>query len=270
MEKLLALYQRPQFIAYFSALISIALLLIVASYVVEHIALNEQRRANSLFKMIEDEDKLKRLCGALFAMSGGVVASFTVLLAETGVRLLSTTLQGSNQFKGATAWIILLILLVSCITQVVCLNSGLRICDAIVVVPVFFTFYSVLALFNQNMYYDIWDQYNALNYGMLITNMFILSAGVYLLTISQKTAAPSLDEEETIDAPITNEDAGGPPDSHNKNKDIVPSTTDTTQVTTPETRTPDARTGTPGSNQEDTEDNMEKFELIELGANTNK
>lgn len=77
-----------------------------------------------------------------------MIASVTVQLAQTGVKLVTTSFDGQNQFSGWTAWIIILILIVSAVAQVVCMNSGLRVCNATTIVPVFFAFYSTLSLCN--------------------------------------------------------------------------------------------------------------------------
>jgi magnesium transporter len=151
LSQLLDLYKRTEFIVYFSILISLAVGLIAASYIIEAICFNPERRKKSAFKNMS-MDKIKRMCGIMFAVSGGVIASITVLLASTGVRLVSSSIQGPNEFTTFTPYVLIFILLVSAFTQVFCMNSGLRICDAIVVVPIFFTFYSVLALFNQNVW----------------------------------------------------------------------------------------------------------------------
>lgn len=188
LDELLKLYRRTDFIIYFSILIFISLSVIAFSTWLNYLVNNFERRSKSLFRTIRI-NKMKQFVGVGFAVSSGLVASVTVLLAETGVRLLSSTFQGDNQFIGATPWVILTILLISAFTQIFCINAGLRVSDAVIVVPIFFSFYSTLALFNQNVYYDIWGEYQPGNYGALFSSLIILICGVYL--ISRRPLPPS-------------------------------------------------------------------------------
>lgn len=97
------------------------------------------------------------------------------------------TLNGQNQFTGIYSYIIFIILIVTAVLQVICVNSALKMCDAVTVVPVFFSFYSVLSLINSNVYYDQWWKYTPLNYGLVFPSIAVLIYGVMLLSKSQAT-----------------------------------------------------------------------------------
>jgi hypothetical protein len=62
------------------------------------------------------------------------------------------------------------------------MNSGLKVCDTVIVVPIFFAFYTTLALLNGNVYMDQWGEYDPWKYAIIIIGIFILVGGVYLLS----------------------------------------------------------------------------------------
>jgi hypothetical protein len=82
------------------------------------------------------------------------------------------------------------------------MNAGLKACDTVTVVPIFFAFYSILALFNSNVYYDQWRKYNGLNYGIMIPSIVILTAGVYILSASQVPDGSGVDGV-VLDSPLS-------------------------------------------------------------------
>jgi hypothetical protein len=77
------------------------------------------------------------------------------------------------------------------------MNSALKMVDSSLVLPVFFAFYSVLALFNTNVYFDQWGHFKLITYVFIMIGIILTTLGVYILASSQENAPrrESLPEE---------------------------------------------------------------------------
>ena len=56
--------------------------------------------------------------------AGGLIASQTLLLAKSGVKLITSTAAGQNQFKDSMSFFILFALVITAILQVQSLSNG--------------------------------------------------------------------------------------------------------------------------------------------------
>lgn len=91
-------------------------------------------------------DRLQSLVGLLFAALSGILGSGTILLAKISVQLLSTSLDGDNQFVYIGTYIIIGLLVALAILQVIYLNKGLAIAPSTLVVPMFFCVWTLFAM----------------------------------------------------------------------------------------------------------------------------
>lgn len=74
---------------------------------------------------------IRKAGGLAWAITGGVLAGTTLILAKSGVKLVSSAIantEASNPIKSPLTWIIVILLVVSAVAQVVCLNAGLKCC----------------------------------------------------------------------------------------------------------------------------------------------
>ena len=163
---------------------------------------DERRSHSSVFKTIKKK-RLRKIIGIFFGVIGGLIASQTVILTETrythttigikrcfdhvdSLRLVRTTIESSNQFTTFTPFLVVILAVTTAFMQVYCMNAGLKMTDAVVVVPVFFAFYSVFALINANVYYDRWSLYQPLQYVMILLGIAILVAGVSVISSNNR------------------------------------------------------------------------------------
>ncbi|KAK9685093.1 hypothetical protein K7432_015631 [Basidiobolus ranarum] len=182
LETLNLLYYRPVFIGYFSMLnlttIGGFVFVVYTKYLLEN------NTKNWLVKSME-ETRLIRLIGMAFACIGGLFASETLLLAKSGIRLLSISLSGDNQFTNGLSIFIVIGLAFTAILQIYCLNSGLKYANSVVVIPLFYCFYTCVGLLNTCVYLDQFHLYPWWVLVMILIGVITLVFGVRLLSSSK-------------------------------------------------------------------------------------
>lgn len=135
---------------------------------------------------------LTSLLGILYSILGGSAASLTLLFTKSGVSIvLSSLLSGKGHpdhqpldtpsllFLG----VLLLLLLLSIVVQIYSLNVALKYQVPLLVLPLFFSFYTCLALLNTMVYVDAFGSGNTapLDIVVLFGGVAVLVAGVTLL-----------------------------------------------------------------------------------------
>ncbi|CAG8467062.1 11264_t:CDS:2 [Diversispora eburnea] len=190
LEKLKSLMTRPLFILYFSFLDILTFGSFWIALYCYWILKNENRKMrNKIFKGI-DSSRLKKMVGMTMAGVGGLIASQTLLLAKSGVKLFYISITVSNQFTDMLSWFILVFLGVTAVLQVYCLNTALKLHDSVLVVPMFYGFYTAMGLVNSIIYLNEIGSYPGwalilvtLGIGTLVYGVCMLSAAKEDLTI---------------------------------------------------------------------------------------
>ncbi|KAF9134888.1 hypothetical protein BG015_003360 [Linnemannia schmuckeri] len=134
-------------------------------------------------KLIRRNSPLLRFCLPLsYAALGGMMASYTVLFAKSLINLLVTSIfDGQNQFTSALAWVILVVTVVTAVSQVYWINMGLKKYDALLQVPVFFTIWVLLDIVGGGIYYDEFSGFTATKYVLFCLGVLTVFFGVALL-----------------------------------------------------------------------------------------
>ncbi|KAF9345303.1 hypothetical protein BGX26_003311, partial [Mortierella sp. AD094] len=134
-------------------------------------------------KLIRRNSPLLRFCLPLsYAALGGMMASYTVLFAKSLINLLVTSIfDGQNQFTSALAWVILVVTVVTAVSQVYWINMGLKKYDALLQVPVFFTIWVLLDIVGGGIYYGEFSGFTAEKYVLFCLGVLIVFFGVALL-----------------------------------------------------------------------------------------
>ncbi|KAF9917586.1 hypothetical protein FBU30_000677 [Linnemannia zychae] len=134
-------------------------------------------------KLIRRTSPLLRFCLPLsYAALGGMMASYTVLFAKSLINLLVTSIfDGQNQFTSVIAWVILIVTVVTAVSQVYWINMGLRKYDALLQVPVFFTIWVLLDIVGGGIYYDEFSGFTAKKYVLFCFGVLTVFFGVSLL-----------------------------------------------------------------------------------------
>ncbi|KAI8353622.1 hypothetical protein EDC96DRAFT_517057 [Choanephora cucurbitarum] len=182
-DRLKVLFVRPIFIFYFSALNIIAFGGLFISIWSNWAISDESRRTKSQIFSGMNQKKMKRVVGLMFSTEGGVLASETLLLAKSGVKLFTLSVSSQvNQFNDNASRFILLALLVTAILQVYCLNTALKLYSSVVVVPVFYGTYTALGLVNTIIYLDEISNYPPWAIALVFIGIGVLIYGVFLLS----------------------------------------------------------------------------------------
>lgn len=134
-------------------------------------------------KLIRRNSPLLRFCLPLsYAALGGMMASYTVLFAKSLINLLVTSIfDGQNQFTSVLAWVILVVTVVTAVSQVYWINMGLKKYDALLQVPVFFTIWVLLDIVGGGIYYGEFDGFTPVKYVLFCLGVLIVFFGVALL-----------------------------------------------------------------------------------------
>lgn len=134
-------------------------------------------------KLIRRNSPLLRFCLPLsYAALGGMMASYTVLFAKSLINLLVTSIfDGQNQFTSALAWVILVVTVVTAVSQVYWINMGLKKYDALLQVPVFFTIWVLLDIVGGGIYYDEFSGFTPTKYVLFCFGVLTVFFGVALL-----------------------------------------------------------------------------------------
>ncbi|KAI9209083.1 uncharacterized protein BJ171DRAFT_175046 [Polychytrium aggregatum] len=144
----------------------------------------------------------------VYASMGGTIAAQTLLLTKSGVELLITSiLDTNNQFHGIFAFGLLALLLSTIFCQLYCLNRGLHFSLPVIVVPMFFTFFTIFSFTNSLVYLDQFGSYRWWDLVIVSAGMGILVFGVYLLTLNTN---PN-DGSNAFEGPDGSLPAGTPP-----------------------------------------------------------
>ncbi|KAH8828021.1 hypothetical protein DL96DRAFT_1709332 [Flagelloscypha sp. PMI_526] len=131
----------------------------------------------------------KQIAWTLGACTGGGLAGGTLIFAKVIVKLLSGTWShrnAGNQFGAASSIFTLILLCITAVLQILCLNRGLRVYDSTLVVPVS----------HSNCAFDCYstslevDAYHGWTLFLIFLSMVILIGGVVLLTHKKPDPVP--------------------------------------------------------------------------------
>ncbi|KAK4054958.1 hypothetical protein OIO90_003299 [Microbotryomycetes sp. JL221] len=139
------------------------------------------------------DSSIRQLAGMCWAITGGVLAGQTLIFAKSGVKLVSSALDhsdpnGASQFASPLSWIIVILLVVSAVAQVYCLNQALKCYDSTLVVPVLFSSYTASAFINTLVYLDEMDSYRTWVFVCIWLSILVLVCGVIMLSLKKVPA----------------------------------------------------------------------------------
>ncbi|KAF9354036.1 hypothetical protein BGX34_011244 [Mortierella sp. NVP85] len=142
--------------------------------------------------------RLKKVVAMIMSACGGLLASETLLLAKSGVKLVTSTMGGQNQFTDNLSIFILFVLVFTAILQVYCLNTGLKLYDSVLVVPTFYGFYTAFGLINSTIYLDQLGDYEAWVLLLVLAGIGALIYGVRMLSAPKPDQTSSGGQMSTL------------------------------------------------------------------------
>ncbi|KAF9153257.1 hypothetical protein BG015_003772 [Linnemannia schmuckeri] len=142
--------------------------------------------------------RLKKVVAMIMATCGGLIASQTLLLAKSGIKLITSSISGQNQFKDSLSYFILFVLVLTAVLQVYCLNTALKLYDSVLVVPMFYGFYTAFGLINSIIYLNQLQNYKPWVLFLILVGIGTLIYGVRMLS-APKPELESADDSEQSD-----------------------------------------------------------------------
>ncbi|OJT09387.1 hypothetical protein TRAPUB_14135 [Trametes pubescens] len=132
-----------------------------------------------------DDKRIAWTLGIGWACCGGGLAGGCLVFAKAAVKLISGSVSHENtgnQFGHASSIFTFILLAVTAVCQIVCLNKGLAIYDSTLVVPVFYGVYTGLGFLDSLIFNDEVDAYKSWTLFLIFVSMLVLVSGVVLLT----------------------------------------------------------------------------------------
>jgi len=119
---------------------------------------------------------------------GGALAGGTLVFAKACVNLLTL----HDTFLTPSALLTLLLLILTAVSQIVCLNRGLEAWDSTLVVPVFYGIYTCSGFLDSLVFYEEMQYFQLWVLTAIFLSILILIAGVILLSTKKpdKTRLP--------------------------------------------------------------------------------
>lgn len=132
-----------------------------------------------------DDKRIAWTLGIGWACLGGGLAGGCLVFAKAGVQLISGSLSHENtgnQFGHASSIFTFILLAVTAVSQIICLNRGLKVYDSTLVVPVFYGVYTAIGFLDSLIFNDEVDAYESWTLFLIFCSIIILISGVVLLT----------------------------------------------------------------------------------------
>ncbi|KAJ7251512.1 hypothetical protein B0H12DRAFT_1051930 [Mycena haematopus] len=159
----------------------------------------------------KDDTTIAWTLGIGWACCGGGLAGGCLVFAKATVKLISGSLSRENtgnQFGHAAPIFTILLLAVTAVMQIICLNRGLKVYDSTLVVPVFYGVYTATGFLDSLVRWIIFcsgvvfltgtaqifnnevDSYQPWTLFLIFVSIFVLISGVVLLTHKKPEPGP--------------------------------------------------------------------------------
>ncbi|KAG8213696.1 hypothetical protein J3R82DRAFT_10394 [Butyriboletus roseoflavus] len=133
----------------------------------------------------KDDRQIAWILGIGWACCGGGLAGGCLVFAKVTVKLLTGSLSHENpgnQFGHIAPIFTIILLTITAVFQIICLNRGLKVYDSTLVVPVFYGVYTAAGFVDSLVFNNEIDSYKPWILFLIFTSIVILISGVVLLT----------------------------------------------------------------------------------------
>ncbi|KIJ18909.1 hypothetical protein PAXINDRAFT_166840 [Paxillus involutus ATCC 200175] len=133
----------------------------------------------------QDDKQIAWVLGIGWACCGGGLAGGCLVFAKATVKLLTGSLSHENpgnQFGHLAPIFTIILLTVTAVLQIICLNRGLKVYDSTLVVPVFYGVYTATGFLDSLIFNNEVDAYKPWILFLIFASILILISGVVLLT----------------------------------------------------------------------------------------
>ncbi|KAG8864503.1 hypothetical protein FRB96_005006 [Tulasnella sp. 330] len=133
----------------------------------------------------KDDRYVSWVLGIGYSCIGGALAGLCLIFAKATVKLTSGTISHQvegNQFAHPASIATVIFLAVTAVSQIICLNKGLKVYDSTLVVPMFYGIYTISGFLNSLNFNNEVNAYKTWTLFCLGLSTVVLIAGVVLLT----------------------------------------------------------------------------------------
>ncbi|KAG2119540.1 uncharacterized protein F5147DRAFT_601741 [Suillus discolor] len=133
----------------------------------------------------QDDTQVAWVLGIGWACCGGGLAGGCLVFAKATVKLLTGSLSHENpgnQFGHLAPIFTIILLVITAVLQIICLNRGLKAYDSTLVVPVFYGVYTATGFLDSLVFNNAVDAYKPWILFLIFASIMILISGVVLLT----------------------------------------------------------------------------------------
>lgn len=163
------------------------------------------------FLHLTQSPRFRLIRGLAFGCVSGILSAHSLLVAKSAVELIITTVvEGQNQFVHWQSWMIVLALVTLALTQLYYLHRGLKLVSTSVLYPLVFCIYNIIAILDGLIYFDQTELISVTRGCLIALGTVILLSGVLALSwrlsdeqhtpgVGQSTLAPGLGLVEDTD-----------------------------------------------------------------------
>ncbi|KAI5450135.1 hypothetical protein NCC49_003762 [Naganishia albida] len=137
-----------------------------------------------LERMLErtNDERVRYMQGIGWAVVGGSLAGGCLVFTKAVVKILELP---EKPFAHFAPIVTVILVAVTAVLQIICLNKGLKTADSTLVVPLFYAGYTVLGFVNSLIFMNETDQYETWVLGAIFLSIGVLVAGVVLLSLKK-------------------------------------------------------------------------------------
>ncbi|KZT68262.1 hypothetical protein DAEQUDRAFT_692718 [Daedalea quercina L-15889] len=143
------------------------------------------REKLELWTAPQDDKRVAWTLGIGWACCGGGLAGGCLVFAKASVKVISGSVShenSGNQIGRASTIFTFIFLAITAVSQIICLNRGLKVYDSTLVVPVFYGVYTGAGFLDSLIFNDEVDAYQPWTLFLIFVSMIILISGVVMLT----------------------------------------------------------------------------------------
>ncbi|KAG9316364.1 hypothetical protein JVU11DRAFT_2397 [Chiua virens] len=133
----------------------------------------------------KDDTQIAWTLGIGWACCGGGFAGVCLVFAKATVKLLTGSLSHENpgnQFGHIAPIFTIILLAITAVLQIICLNRGLKVYDSTLVVPVFYGVYTATGFLDSLVFNNEVEAYKPWILFLIFVSIVVLISGVVLLT----------------------------------------------------------------------------------------
>lgn len=175
---------------------------------------------------IHDILTLRKVKGLLYGILSGTLSGFSILLAKSSIEILITTFINHDwkSLNDSTAYFIVIIFLLLCVSQLFLLNKGLKNISTSVLYPLVFFVYNIISISNSLVFFKQWNQLTYNMFFILLIGSSLVMIGVFLLSLQ------NIDEKYQYNTSME-EFQASPISSHSSNSFSLSNTNSNTNST---------------------------------------